>query len=93
MIVSVTQKVKDFSACIKYTLCMTEYDKGRTGKRVKELRDDLGYTQIQLAELVGVANNTITQYENGTSNMSLFVLVRTAQVLKTTTDYLLGLEN
>jgi len=37
----------------------------RVGNRVKELRTNLGMTQAQLAELVGVARVSIVAIENG----------------------------
>ena len=63
----------------------------KTGQRIKELREELEFTQAKLGEKVGKASNTIVQYENGTSKMSIDVLTRMAQVLKTSSDYLLGL--
>lgn len=37
----------------------------RVGNHIKELRTDLGMTQAQLAELVGVARVSIVAIENG----------------------------
>lgn len=63
------------------------------GERIKEMRNENGLTQQQLASLIGVAQNTISQYENGTANASIEIIVRLADVLHTTTDYLLrGIE-
>lgn len=65
----------------------------KTGLRIKELRTVFGLSQKALAEKIGVAQNTLTQYEKGTSKISLDVLVKLAQILETSTDYLLGLED
>ncbi len=63
------------------------------GERIKKLRIGCGLSQKELAERVGVAQNTLAQYEKGTSRTSLEVLVNLAVELDTTTDYILGLEN
>lgn len=34
-------------------------------ERLKELRKEAGLTQKELAEIVGVTRNTLTNYENG----------------------------
>ncbi len=72
---------------------MGKLDMLKTGKRIKELRTGLELSQKALAEKVGVAQNTIAQYEQGTSKISIEVLFNLAIILETTTDYLLGLEN
>lgn len=58
--------------------------------RLKELRIEKGFLQDQVAELVGVARNAISSYENGARQPSLDILVALARVYKTTTDYILG---
>lgn len=70
---------------------MIEINTKELGKRIKELRTDLGVSQKELAEKVGVAVNTISQYESGISKTSIDVLANLAVELETTTDYLLGL--
>ncbi len=72
---------------------MMEFDNIQFGKRLKQLRIECGLSQNFLAKEVGVASNTITQYESGYSKPKIDVLVKLAVVLKTTTDYLLGLED
>lgn len=65
----------------------------KMGQRIKELRLESGMSQSELAAKIGVAQNTITQYEKGTAKASLEVLVNLTVALKTTADYLLGLES
>ncbi len=72
---------------------MIDFNMEKTGLRIKELRTVFGLSQKALAERIGVAQNTLTQYEKGTSKISLDVLVKLAQILETSTDYLLGLED
>jgi putative transcriptional regulator len=48
--------------------------------RIKELRARMGYTQADLAKLVGVRRETISFVENGEYNPSLLLAVRIATV-------------
>lgn len=42
-----------------------EFDKKTIGKRIKYFRENAGYSQIEFANLLGIKNNTLSQYENG----------------------------
>ncbi len=72
---------------------MADFDKMKMGKRIRELRSAAKLSQIELANLVGVVQHSISQYESGTVKPSLEVLVKLAVTLETSSDYLLGLEN
>lgn len=72
---------------------MIEIDMQKIGERIRELRLECGLSQTQLADKIGVATNTISQYESGKSKTSIDVLANLAVELDTTTDYLLGLEH
>ena len=63
-----------------------KYDK--IGFRLAKRRKKLKYTQPQLAEIVGISKNHISQFENGGS-VSLEVLLDLCDALKITPDYLL----
>lgn len=63
------------------------------GKRIKELRIHLGLTQKELGTKIGVAQNTITQYERGLSKISIDILIKLTIALDSSADYLLGLKN
>ncbi len=71
---------------------MRNIDIDGIGKRIKELRLECGMSQVVLAKKVGIVQNTLSQYENG-KKPGLEVLAKLAIELKTTTDYLLGLED
>ena len=71
---------------------MIEIDIIALGERIKELRTERGLSQKQLADKIGVATNTVSQYESGKSKTSIDVLANLAVELDTTTDFLLGLE-
>ncbi|MBE3586531.1 MAG: helix-turn-helix transcriptional regulator [Thermoanaerobacter sp.] len=60
------------------------------GKRIKELREQLGLTQEELAEKVGISRSALANYESGLREPKGDILVRFANALNTTTDYLLG---
>lgn len=63
------------------------------GAKIKELRTERGLSQKQLAEKIGVAANTVSQYESGQSKTSIDILAILAVELDTTTDFILGLEH
>ncbi len=59
------------------------------GDRIRMLRRRLGLTEQNLADLLGVTLQHISGVEKGVSRPSLDLLVRMAQELGVTTDYLL----
>ena len=72
---------------------MIEIDMMILGAKIKELRTERGLSQKQLAEKIGVAANTVSQYESGQSKTSIDILANLAVELDTTTDFILGLEH
>lgn len=62
-------------------------------ERLVRLRKQRGLTQEELAAAVGVARNTIFNYENSRREPTADILRRLATVLRTTSDYLLGISN
>ncbi len=63
------------------------------GERIKKQRTELGLSQKELADKVGIAQNTVAQYEKGTSKISIEVLFYLALALETTSDEILGLSD
>ena len=57
----------------------------------KQERERNGLTQSELAELLGVSQQTISKYENGSREPDLENLIRMSKIFHVTTDYLLGL--
>ena len=69
---------------------MKDFNIDIVSKRIKELRVYNEYSQKQLGELLGVAQNTVAQYESGTAKPSLEIIFKLALVFETSTDYILG---
>jgi len=62
------------------------------GKRIKDLRLERGLSQQELGKMINVTKVSICGYENGTRTPSLETFVILADILGTSTDYLLGRE-
>ncbi len=60
-------------------------------KRLKELREEMGFSQEKLAKKLGYTQTCITKWESGQRNPSLDDLMALAKFFNVTTDYLLGL--
>jgi len=69
---------------------MDKQQRRLTAKRIRQLRDDLGWDQEELGKRTGVAKQTISGYETGRAGISR-IADRIAHALGTTTDYLYGL--
>ena len=59
--------------------------------RLKDLREDSDLTQQQIAEFLHVKQNTYSQYETGTHQLPIDILIRLAEFYNVSTDYILGL--
>nr|WP_297294293.1 helix-turn-helix transcriptional regulator [uncultured Oscillibacter sp.] len=59
--------------------------------RIRDLRNDRGLTQKQVAKLLNVSQNTYSQYEIGISRFPLDAVVRLAEYYNVSIDYLVGL--
>lgn len=62
-------------------------------ERINTRRKNLGFTQEDLAEMTGSSQNQIWMYESGKRMPSLEKLIQLAEVLQTSTDWLLGLSD
>jgi len=60
------------------------------GERIKDLRTQKKLTQTDLAKMVGLTYIQIGRYETEKSNPSSDILQKLAQVLDTTSDYLMN---
>lgn len=61
--------------------------------RIKEARELAGYSQKELAQIIGVAPNTFHGYESGKHDPKSELLVKIAQACNVTVDFILGRES
>ena len=59
-------------------------------ENIRNLRIDSGYTQKQIAVLLGISQNTYSQYEIGVLNYPVDALIKLADFYNVSIDYLLG---
>ncbi len=62
-------------------------------KNLKMLRLNMGLTQTQLSELIGITQNVYTIYESGRSMPGGELLIKMADAFNCSIDYLVGREN
>ena len=62
-------------------------------ENIRSLRIDRGLTQKQVAELLGISQNTYSQYEIGVLNYPVEALMKLADFYNVSVDYLLGRTN
>ena len=62
-------------------------------ENIRNLRIDGGYTQKQIAEYLGISQNTYSQYEIGILNYPVEAIIKLAEFYRVSTDYLLGRTN
>lgn len=60
-------------------------------KRIKALRERIGYSQIEVAHKLGVNRSLVALWENGYANISLRQLIKLAYIYQVPIDYLLGI--
>jgi transcriptional regulator with XRE-family HTH domain len=53
------------------------------GRRIRDVREDLGMPAAELARRVGVAPNTVWRYESGEREPSMAMLEKIARALRT----------
>lgn len=59
-------------------------------KNLKVLRDGASVSQKQLAEAIGVSQQSINKYENHNIEPDIETLIRIADYFETSVDYLIG---
>jgi transcriptional regulator with XRE-family HTH domain len=63
----------------------------KLGERIRTRRKQLGMSQEDLASYMSTIQRQISHYETGDNSPTAEVLVRLAQALETSLDYLVGL--
>ena len=67
-------------------------DTSSLGKRIADARHDLGLTQRELAEKVGVTAQAVSKWERGSSCPDISILDEVANTLNVSVSSLLGVE-
>lgn len=63
------------------------------GQRIKEIRQEKGLTQAQLAEMLTTTQSTIGKYEREEIQLTVDTIIKICKVFEVSADYLLGLED
>ena len=61
------------------------------GQRIKQLRNEKGYTRKQFADYIDIPETTLRNYELGTREPGHPFVVQMAYIFDVSTDYLLGI--
>jgi transcriptional regulator with XRE-family HTH domain len=69
-----------------------ELGKETVGQRLARLRKERGYTQVELAERMGVIQVLISDYERDKLRLHAEMVTRFAQALEVSADVILGLD-
>lgn len=59
--------------------------------RIRDMRNDFSFSQREVADVLKIAQNTLSQYETGERNIPNDILVQLAILYQTSIDYLLGI--
>ena len=62
-------------------------------ERLRLLRKKHGYTQVSLAETIGVSKGTVAMWETGKRTPDFETLIRLSDLFDVRTDYILGKSN
>ena len=60
-------------------------------QRLKELRQEKGVSQKEIAKTIGISVSAYSNYEQGIREPSNEILIRLCKYFNVTSDYLLGL--
>lgn len=62
----------------------------KIGTRIRERREQLGMTQVQLEKKTGIDHSTICSWEKGRHEPTVFFAICVARALNTTVEELFG---
>ena len=69
---------------------MDNFDYPAIGQRIKQLRKRKGLNQTELAQMLKKSLRTVQKYETGEIEVSIAVVNQIADLLDTTSTYILG---
>ena len=76
----------------KLKLPPLDLGKETVGQRLARLRKERGYTQVELAEKMGLIQSLVSDYERGVLRLNAEMLARFALALEVSADEILGLD-
>ncbi len=59
-------------------------------QRIRDLREDQDKKQQEIAKYLGVTQSTYSEYEGGTINIPIDMLIKLADLYHVSLDYLVG---
>lgn len=59
------------------------------GSRLKEMREEMNYTQVEVSKMLDISNGTLSGYERNYREPDIKTLIKLAKLYCVTTDYLL----
>lgn len=62
------------------------------GDRIRQLREQLGLTQEEVGNKIGVTKATVNRYETGEIDIKRTIAIKLADVLNSTPSYIMGWE-
>ena len=62
-------------------------------KRIRELREDAGKTQIEVAKILGTSQTMYARYERGANEFPIRHLIRLSDLYNVSADYILGMSD
>jgi len=62
-------------------------------ERLKELREEKGLSQTQIADAIGIRQQTISQYEKGITQPDIQTIKKLCDFFDVSADYLLGFKD
>jgi len=63
------------------------------GSIIKDLREHCGYTQKELAKLLGISSGCLSKYETGKTIPAPDILIKMSDIFNMPVDYLIGKNN
>lgn len=66
---------------------------GMYGKRIRELREERGMTQKELAEKLHVSQRTLSRFELEQHDLSTQTIIELTRIFNVSSDYILGIED
>ena len=63
------------------------------GERIRELRENIGISQSELAKRLGISRTSVNAWESGLSSPTAQLIIELSKTFHVSSDYILGLNN